>query len=80
MGLYALGFALGPQAAERQVLGISLYGVTSAVTFPLVPLAERLGWSGTGMLVLPLNSLVWGAGAYAVAGVVQRVAGLHRER
>lgn len=71
-GLYALGFALGPEGATREVLGISLYGVTSVVTFPFVPLVERLGWSGLGLLALPANSAAWAGGLYLALGLAPR--------
>ncbi len=73
VGLYVLAFAVGPAGATREILGISLYGITSVVTFPFVPLAERLGWPGVGMLAFPLNSLAWAGGLYVLLGLTARV-------
>ncbi len=70
-GLYAVGFAVGPGGVERKVLGVSIHGMASVVTFPLVPLVERLGGSGVGLVVLPLNSAVWGACAFVVIRAVR---------
>jgi hypothetical protein len=77
LAIYALGFAVGPEAATREVLGVSLYGIASVLTFPLVRLAERLEWSGIGVLLLPLNSAAWGASVYLALGFC---AGLGRRR
>lgn len=69
--LYALGFAVGPAAATREVLGMSLYGVAALVTFPIVTLAERLELSGIGVTALLLNSAVWG-GAFRLLEQIWR--------
>jgi hypothetical protein len=61
---------VGPDGATREILGISLYGIATVVTFPFVYLAERLGWSGTGMLALPLNSVAWAGCVYVALGLV----------
>ncbi len=67
--LYALGFAVGPEAATREVLGVSLHGIAVVVTFPFVTLAERLQWSGVGIAAFLLNSVAWGAAfRFAAAG------------
>lgn len=47
--------------------------MASAVTFPLVYLAERLGWSGFGMLASPLNSGAWAACVYLALSMVARL-------
>ena len=73
LGLYALSFAVGPEGVTREVLGVSLYDIAKVVTFPFVHLAERLGWSGTGMVALPLNSTAWAACLYVALSLAARL-------
>ena len=73
VGLYALAFAVGPERATREVLGISIYGVASVVTFPFVYLAERLEWTWLGMPALLLNSATWAGTLYFVLALVERL-------
>jgi hypothetical protein len=79
IGIYALGFALGPEAVTRHVLGVSLYGIAGVLTLPFVPLAERFGWSGLGMLLLPLNSAAWGVSLYLALSLAARLGGQSRD-
>jgi hypothetical protein len=73
IGLYGAAFVVGPAGATRELLGISLYGITSVVTFPFVPLAMRLGWSGVGVLAFALNSAAWAACLYLALGLAARL-------
>jgi hypothetical protein len=52
---------------------MSLYGIASVVTFPFVHLAERMGWPGLGMAVLPLNSAAWAGGLYLALSLLARL-------
>ena len=72
-GLYAVGFAVGPEWATREFLGVSLYGIAAVVTFPFVHLAEQSGWPGLGMVALPLNSLAWGGAVWLLLGLADRL-------
>ena len=72
-GLYALAFAVGPESATREILGVSLYGIASVVTFPFVFLAERFGWAWIGLPALLLNSAAWAGALYLVLGLVARL-------
>lgn len=75
LGVYVLGFAVGPGGATHEVVGISLYGIASVLTFPFVFLAERLGSLGQrlGLLVFPLNSATWAGALYLALGLVAHV-------
>ncbi|MGZ6098796.1 MAG: hypothetical protein ACXWLL_10405 [Myxococcaceae bacterium] len=75
LGVYVLAFAVGPGGATHEVLGISLYGIASVLTFPFLSVAERLGSLGQrlGLLVFPLNSATWACGLYLALGLVAHV-------
>jgi hypothetical protein len=79
VGIYALGFAAGSKADTWRVLGVSLYGIASVLTLPFVPIAERLGWSGIGLLLVPLNSIAWGGSLYLALGLAARPGGNLRD-
>lgn len=64
---------MGPEGATHEILGVSLYGIANVLTFPFVHLAERLGWPGTGMLALPLNSAAWAACLYIALSFAARL-------
>ncbi|MBN2059558.1 MAG: hypothetical protein JW882_03990 [Deltaproteobacteria bacterium] len=66
VSVYISAFALGPAIVTRRVLGISLYDVAVIITFPFVYLFEKLQWSGFGIGVFVLNSVVW-AGIFYLA-------------
>jgi len=72
VGLYGLAFVVGPEGVTREVLGVTLYDVTSVVTFPFVYLSERLGSPGFGMLAFPLNSGAWGGCLYLALTLASR--------
>jgi hypothetical protein len=72
IGVYVVAAAVGPEAAVREIAGVSLYRMAEVLTFPTVYLAERLAWSGIGALAFVLNSLVWALAAYAVLRLLGR--------
>jgi hypothetical protein len=77
---YAVAFAIGPEAATREVAGVSLYRVAEVLTFPLVSLAERMGAWMIGPAVFPLNSALWAVAAYWLLLAVDRLRGGGRVR
>ncbi len=70
--LYVFSLALGPEAATRKTLQISLYGLVTVLTFPFVYLLEKLQWSGWGLSAFFLNSLFWSAIFYLILIAVKK--------